>query len=404
MKFTDLAQTAFKGVTLNPKRALLTMLGVIIGVGSVISVLSLGAGFERYILDQVASVSMRTVEIYPKGLESFGAALDTLKEDDAEAMKKLNTVTNVAPVIFVDSPVEYQKEKITPLIFGSFPSIFNNYGLELKEGRFLTQADHVRNQKVIVIGDQAREDLFSNQNPLGKKVTIGSSKYEVVGVFKRTDSALLAQLDSFTFMPLSAAKEAMGISYINYIVVEAIGDEALARADITALLRQRHRIDNPENDPDKDDFLVRSAAQAISIIDTVSLGLTTFLALVAGISLLVGGIGIMNILLVSVTERTQEIGIRKAIGAKRKHILWQFLLEAIALTFTGGMIGLCCGIAFSVLVSLIINKLLGGFPIIISLPAVIIALIMALGTGLIFGIYPAYKAAKLQPIEAMRFE
>jgi putative ABC transport system permease protein len=380
------------------------MLGVIIGVGSVIAVLSLGAGFERYILDQVASVSSRTIDIYPKGLENFGSALDTLTEEDADALKKLNTITSVAPVVFINDPIEYQKEKIATIVFGSEPTIFANYGFSIQTGRLFTTADVARSAKVVVLGDQAAEDLFLNQNPLGQKVTMGTSKYEVIGVLKSVDSALLGDLDSYVFTTITAAQEATGLSYINYVNVQSVGDDDLALADIYGLLRQRHRIDNPEEDPDKDDFIARSAAQAIAIIDTVSLGLTTFLALVAGISLLVGGIGIMNILLVSVTERTQEIGIRKAIGAKRKHILWQFLLEAVALTFTGGMIGLIGGVTFSVLVSLIVNKILGGFPIIISLPAVIIALIMALGTGLLFGIYPAYKAAKLQPIEAMRFE
>ena len=188
------------------------------------------------------------------------------------------------------------------------------------------------------------------------------------------------------------------------ISLKTIGDAAVIKEDITTLLRQRHHITNPTNDPDKDDFIVRSTEQVSAIVNSVTLGLTIFLSLVAGISLLVGGIGIMNIMLVSVTERTREIGLRKAVGARRQDILLQFLLEAVFLTMTGGLIGIAVGAFFGWLLSAIAAKFLGEFTFVLSFFAIFLAVFMAVGTGLVFGIYPAKRAANLSPMEALRYE
>lgn len=183
-----------------------------------------------------------------------------------------------------------------------------------------------------------------------------------------------------------------------------IDDDALAMADITSLLRQRHSIENPDNDYDKDDFRARSAAQATEIVGTVGLGLTAFIGLIAGISLVVGGIGIMNIMLVSVSERTREIGLRKAVGATRQDILRQFLMEAVSLTLLGGIIGIIGGASIGALLAAIASKFIGHVPFVLSIPALIAAVSMALGTGLVFGLYPARKAAEKSPMEAIRWE
>jgi putative ABC transport system permease protein len=186
--------------------------------------------------------------------------------------------------------------------------------------------------------------------------------------------------------------------------LKTIGDGEIAKRDITQLLRSQHRIKNPENDPDKDDFIARSGEQITTIISSVTLGLTVFLALIAGISLLVGGIGIMNIMLVTVTERTREIGLRKALGARQRDVLLQFLAESVALTVTGGIVGIVLGASFGWVLARIADRILGEFHFVLSPGAILLAILMAVGTGLLFGVYPARKAAKLDPIEALRYE
>ncbi len=404
MLLKDTLNTAFNGITVNKSRSILTALGIIIGVASVVLMVSMGRSFQNYILTTIESVGTNTMDIFPVGLQRAGSKLDSLTYEDYLAVKRLSTVENSTPVILVGKKVEYGKESVSPTILGSYNVVFANYSLKLDSGRLLEQADEDGAKSVIVIGPQAASDLFGGSNVLGKVVKIGGSSFTVVGVLQKAASSLLANLDSVIVMPYSSAKAITGQTYLSYITLKTVGDQQIAKEDVTQLLRQRHRISNPLNDPDKDDFIARSADQITAIVSSVTLGLTIFLSLVAAISLLVGGIGIMNIMLVSVTERTKEIGLRKAVGASKRDILLQFLFEAVALTVSGGLVGIVIGGTSGWIMSLVANRVLGNFSFVLSIPSVLLAVAMAVGTGLLFGIYPARRASNLSPMEALRFE
>ena len=255
-----------------------------------------------------------------------------------------------------------------------------------------------------VLGPDVVKDLFPGGNALGKSIKIGDRTFTVVGLAEEVGSQFFQNVDDRIFIPLAVAKSITGQKYLNMMMMQSTGNFDLAFAEVRGLLRYRHGIRNPEDDPDKDDFVVRSSAQAANILGTVSIALTLFITLIAGISLIVGGIGIMNIMLVVVSERTREIGLRKAVGATKRDILLQFLIEAILLTSVGGVIGMVLGVIFAYLGAQIAHTFLNAYLFALSPGAMVIALIVAASTGLIFGIYPAKKAADLRPIEALRYE
>ncbi|MFH0851649.1 MAG: ABC transporter permease [Candidatus Peregrinibacteria bacterium] len=405
MRAKDILHSALEGLTRNISRSLLTTLGIIIGVGSVVLMVSVGGTFQKFILDQVSSFSGNTFEIHSKGLQEFGKATVTLTEADAEALAKLSTVKNVTAVIFVAQKVKYGSEEVSPMLLGTSKEIFINWSMKLDRGRLLTDGDVKGGQSVVVLGSKTAEDLFGNSDPLGKRISVGERKFTVVGVLKAVGGAMGTQMDTPAYIPFTVAKTMTSKGrYIDYISLQASGNVDLAAEDIKSLLRQRHNITNPNDDPKKDDFISRSFAQATAIIGTVTLSITIFLGLIAGISLIVGGIGIMNIMLVSVSERTKEIGLRKAVGASRRDILLQFLIEAVALTLLGGIIGIVGGSALGFLLTRLAAKFLGSLSFALTIGSVLLSVGMAVGTGLIFGLYPARRAAKLHPIEAMRFE
>lgn len=404
MLLSDTFRASIRAIGVNKNRSFLTMLGIIIGVASVVLMVSIGKTFQSYIVGLVESFGSNTMDIAPKGFEKFGGNLESMTYEDYDAIRKLSTVERVVPVIMVAKSVQYGKEEVSPMVLGGKKDIFGNYGLKLDHGRLLDDSDDEGAKSVAVIGAQSALDLFGNSDPIGRKITIGDGSFQVVGVLKTMGSFLTQDLDKLVFIPFATARSFSGQKHLSYITLKTVGDPELARQDIVALLRQRHKITNPTNDPDKDDFIARSAEQITQTIGTVTLGLTLFLALIAGISLLVGGIGIMNIMLVSVTERTREIGLRKAVGARSRDILLQFLFEAVALTVTGGIIGMVLGAGFGWFLTRLAARFLGPLTFILSPSAILMAFVMAVGTGLIFGIFPAKHAASLSPMEALRFE
>ncbi len=408
MLLTDTIRSAFKGVTVNLRRSALTMLGIIIGVGAVVLMSAVGQSMTGVIVGQISSLGPKSMVIFP-GTQEGGpngvlAGHDSLTFEDVRELESLSSITHLAPVIFITGKTSYKNEEGSPRIFGVKETFFLNQNIHASLGRLLEKEDIEGAKAVAVLGPDVVTKFFGNSDPLGKRIQIADRHYTVIGVSSPLGSQFFQNADDRIYVPFSIAKEVTGQKYINYMTMTATDSFDRAFDDVKSILRFRHSISNPKDDPKKDDFVVRSSAQANEILGSVSLGLTMFITTIAAISLLVGGIGIMNIMLVSVTERTREIGLRKALGATKRDILLQFLLEAIFLTVLGGIIGVLGGIFLAFIIAALAHTLLATYTFAISSTSIIIALLMAFMTGILFGLSPARKAANLSPMEALRYE
>ncbi|MGB5970646.1 MAG: ABC transporter permease [Spirulinaceae cyanobacterium] len=387
----------------NKLRSSLTMLGIIIGNASVISMVGIGQGAQKLASEQFESLGPNVLFIVPGSREARQTTFDlpkTLVLEDAEAIaSQARAIDEVSPQINARAVATYQANNKDTLVLGVTPEFLTVRSFEVAQGRFISDLDVTGNKRVVVLGTEIAERFFGRENPLGKQLRVKNISLEIIGVMKAKGSFFGTNQDDSVFIPLTTvANQIVGKTSpygteVSVISIAARNEESISAAkfQITNLLRQRHKITG------EDDFGIQTQKDILQIAGTITGALTLLLAAIAGISLLVGGIGVMNIMLVSVTERTQEIGLRKALGAQQKDILIQFLIEAVILSAAGGVIGTLIGVGGVVLIGAVTPLQAGISPV-----AITMAVGVSGGIGLFFGVVPAQQAAKLDPIVALR--
>lgn len=403
MQLIETIRMATATLTANKLRSSLTMLGIIIGNASVIAMVGIGQGAQELAKNEFQSLGPNTLFVTPGSREERQTSFDTPKTlvyEDANAIaQQVPSIKGVAPQITNNQVITYQDKNSNNSVLGVTPDFLSVRRFEIAEGRFFREIDLKKNSRVTVLGSEIAKDFFRLENPIGKKIRIKNSSFEVIGIMEPKGSFLGNNQDDVVYVPLTTmANQIVGNQSVygmnlTFIAVSAKNESSIraAQFQIENLLRLRHNITG------ENDFTIQTQQDILDIVGTVTGGLTAMLAAIAGISLLVGGIGVMNIMLVSVSERTQEIGLRKAIGAREKDILTQFLIEATILAVLGGFFGTIIGSGV-----IIITGSVSPLPAQISVPAVIVAVSVSAGIGLSFGVIPARQAAKLDPIVALR--
>ncbi len=403
-------QNALRALTANKTRSFLTMLGIIIGVGAVVALLAIGNGATASITGEIEGIGSNLVSVLPGSYQmgpggGGGGSSNSLFYDDYEAISNQVTgLAGISPSYQSSYPIKYNSESLFVSVKGIKPEYFQVNSTEIETGREFLASDGTSQARVVILGPQTADDLFGRVNPIGKAIKINGVRFEVIGVLKSKGGSI-QNSDEIALIPIetgyvklfgsSATKD--GHKLLSTISLSASSADTVdsVMAQVERVLRREHNL----KIADDVDFSVMSQSDFLSTLSTVTTTLKIFLGAIAGISLLVGGIGIMNIMLVSVTERTREIGLRKAVGARKDQILLQFLIETMTLSVLGGIIGIGFGAGIAGLVTLA-NLITAQ----ITISSILLAFFFAVAVGLFFGIYPAYRAANLHPIEALRYE
>jgi len=414
MLLHDSIKTAVLGIKHAKIRSILTMLGIVIGIASVILLMSIGNSAQNLILNQVRGTGSNLIFIVPGATKGSrfsspasvqGIVIKTLIKQDVEALQREPTIENVAPEVRGQAKIVFENNNATVTYEGTSEDFFPIRNFLTEKGRAFSASDVSAFNHVAVLGSEIAKTLFGERNPVGKIVRLKDISFEVIGVLEKKGLGPFGiDQDNLVLIPITIAqKQMLGIDYYSVVLIQASDayNIEFTKSRITSVLRQNHRV----TDPDKDDFTIRTQEEALSLLGDITSIMTVFLTSIAFISLIVGGIGIMNIMLVSVVERTKEIGLRKAVGATNSDILQQFLLEAVVLTSVGGIVGMLFGSGLSVLTYFILVRVLpAGWEFSLPLSAVLLSVVVSTVTGIVFGIYPASQAAKKNPIEALRYE
>jgi len=402
VNFLETFKVALESILSNKVRSGLTMLGVIIGVLAVILLVSIGEGAQVYITKELTGMGTNLLIITPGKTSTSGGfhppsagTVRKLTYDDSQALKRRAwLLSESVPLVFGTGRIKYQNMGRDTMIIGTAPEFQSIRNLFVDSGSFVTQGDVDSKAKVVVLGTKVKEELFGQDNALGRAVTLSDARYRVVGVMQKRGTSLGMDLDDIVFIPVTSGQELFDTDGLFEIIASTPRAEDVDRAiaQIKDVLIRRHAH--------KEDFTIQTQGAMLSTMNTILGVLTAVLGGIAGISLLVGGIGIMNIMLVSVRERTREIGIRKAIGARNRDIMAQFLIEAIALSGVGGIIGIVLGVGIAFLIPMFITVL----PTSVSLWSIVMAFSFSMAVGVFFGVYPARKASLQDPITALRYE
>lgn len=395
---------AWASLIANKMRSILTMLGIIIGVAAVIALVSIGNGVKQDIQNSISSLGSNLLMVMPgaprtPGVRPSQGSMKSLKVSDYQAISKLDGVKAASPYTANSYVSIYQSKNWTTTVSGVSSNFQDVNNWTMAEGRFISSKNVENRERVAVVGQTVVKNLFAGEDPVGKEIRVKNIPFRVIGVLNSKGNGTMGNdQDDVIFIPYTTAMERVeGVDYLRMVYVVASDDNGIDRlqSDIENLLRVRHSI----KDTNLDDFNIQNMKSIMETMEQTTGTLTLFLGAVAAISLVVGGIGIMNIMLVSVTERTREIGIRKALGATYIVIVTQFLIEAVVISLMGGLIGIALGIGASKLIGLA-----SGMSTVISVPTIVLSFAFSMAIGLVFGIYPARKAAKLNPIDALHYE
>lgn len=403
MEYREIFISAIQALKNNKLRTSLTMIGIIIGITSVILIYSIGQGAVKFITNELAQFGTDYFQINPGTSQISAIAGSTsLTFDDLEAIRddtSLTNIRNIAPFAMTSVKIQANDEEDEYLVYGSTHEALEIFRPDMIYGEFITEEQVLSSERIAVIGTDVSENFFGEDtNPVGEIVRIGGRVFRVTGVLNSSSALAGGFLNNSVFIPIDiVTNEILGAERLQEIDVSVYDQDSINQTieDVEVLLREKHNLD----EDDENDFQISSAQDILSTVQTITGLLTAMIVGISGISLVVGGVGVMNIMLVSVTERTKEIGLLKAIGAKQKDILTQFLMESVVMTLIGGLIGISIGIGGAWLVSLV-----AGIPFVVSIPAIIIAVGVSTLVGIVFGLYPARRAARLSPIDALRYE